>query len=64
MLVGSSAYARRLDRLREMDPWADMRRWWAQLRRIDARWVLPDVAQTIERDDADIMDLTRQTRRQ
>lgn len=64
ILVGSSAYAERLDRLRQTDPWADLRSWWKRLRRLDAKWLTPDQRAAIERDDQEIMDLTRLTRRQ
>lgn len=64
MLVGSSAYAERLDRLRQTDPWADLRTWWKRLRRIDAQWMSPAMLAKIEQDDLDVIELTRLTRRQ
>lgn len=62
-MLTSSAYTRRLDRLRETDPWAELRAWWKRLRRIDAEWLTPDQRAAIARDDQEIMDLTQLTRR-
>jgi len=45
------------------NPWVELIAWWRRLRRIDAEWISPEMLQMIERDDQEIIELTRLTRR-